>query len=199
MRRVAGLLPGGRTGPRWMPARFFRGPRDDGRMSDANGGAGTNVFLVPVDPERFERTVATPIELDGDDDRPAALSGLETVRLWGAGEGERSQQMFEQLTSGDLLLFHHGGRYVGVGRVGEAFVDEAGWASRTIWDDAPMTHLFTVTDFSPLDVGVGAVNRLFDYGPEYAPGSLMRVADDRVTSRLDAIELAVIRYDERQS
>lgn len=166
-------------------------------MADSDA-AGTNVFLVPADPENFERTVASSVDLEEYDDRPDALASMDSVRLWGAAEGDRSEQMFERLAPGDLLLFHHGGRYVGVGRVGETFVDADAWASATFWEDAPMTRLFTVVDFSPLDIESGRVNRIFEYSAGYAPGGLMRVADDRVENSLDAIELAVIRYDERQ-
>lgn len=166
-------------------------------MSDTDTGA-TDVFLVPAEPEHFERTVASAVDLAAHEDRPSALSSLETARIWGAGEGERSEQMFEGLDPGDLLLFHHGGRYVGVGRVGQTFVDEDGWVADTFWDGAPRNHLFTVTDFSAVDVDSEPVNRIFDYGADYAPGGLMRVADDRVENRLDAIELAVVRYDERE-
>lgn len=166
-------------------------------MSDTDTG-GTNVFLVPAHPEGFERTVASAVDLAAHEDRPAPLASLESARIWGAGEGERSEQMFERLEPGDLLLFHHDGSYVGVGRVGQTFVDEDGWVSGTFWDGAPRTHLFTVTDFSAVDVDSGPVNAIFDYGADYAPGGLMRVADDRVENRLDAIALAVVRYDERE-
>ena len=167
-------------------------------MTDGQSG-GDQVFLVAIDPERFERTVASPVDLTGRDDRPATLADAEEARLWGAEDGTRSVESFERLEPGDLLLFYDDGNYVGVGRVGRTFEDADGWAAAAFWDDAPIEHVFTVTDFEPLDVPRAAVNALFDYGTDYSPGGLMRVAPDRVTASPRAIEVAVRRYDERRA
>lgn len=163
-------------------------------MTDGHSG-GEQVFLVPIEPENFERTVSSPVDPAEHDDRPDALQDADEVRLWGVGDGSRSVETFERMEPGDLLLFYDGGTYVGVGRVGETFED--GWASETFWDGDSRAHVFTVTDFAPVEVPRAAVHRLFDYGPDYSPG-FTRVAPDRVTASVPAIELAVRRFDERQ-
>lgn len=170
-------------------------PREDAPMTDGPSGAGEQVFLVPCDSETFERTMAQPVDLTGVEDPPEALSGLESARLWGVDDGERTVETFERLAEGDLLLFYEGGTFVGVGRVGRTFADEDGWLSGTLWEGEPATHVLTVTGFAPVSVSRAAVNALFDYGAGYNPGGLMRVAPDRVTASLAAIERAVVTYD----
>ncbi|HKJ58482.1 MAG TPA: hypothetical protein VKA37_04575 [Halobacteriales archaeon] len=166
-------------------------------MTDGQTG-GEQVFLVPIDGSHFERTVSSPVDLADHPDRPAELPDTGEARLWGVEDGTRSVETFERIEAGDLLLFYEGGTYVGVGRAGLTFEDEAGWASETFWDGADREYVFTVTDFSPLSIPRAAVHRLFDYGADYAPG-FTRVAPDRVTASVQAIQLAVKRYDERQA
>lgn len=160
---------------------------------------GEQVFLVPIDRANFEHTVVSPVDLSEYSDRPAALPGDDRVRLWGAADGTRSVDTYERMEPGDLLLFYAGGTYVGVGRVGLTVEDESGWASETLWEGTAMNHLFSVTDFASVDIPREAVNSLFEYGPDYSPGGLMRVAPDRVTASLPAIELAVRRFDEERT
>ena len=171
-------------------------PREDRPMTDGQAG-GEQVFLVPIDPAHFERTVAAGIDPGEYDDPPDGLPESEVVRLWGAEDGTRSVETFERMEAGDLLLFYDDDTYVGVGRVGLTIEDDGGWAAETLWEGDERAHLYTVTNFTPLSIPRAAVNRLFDYGPDYAPG-FMRVAPDRVTASLPAIELAVKRFDERQ-
>lgn len=171
-------------------------PRETRSMTDGQSG-GEQVFLVPIDQANFERTVSSSVDLTEHEDRPEPLSERDEVRLWGADDGTRSVETFERMEPGDLLLFYDGGTYVGVGRVGATFEDESGWAAETFWDGAGMGHVFAVTDFAPLSIPRAAVHRLFDYGPDYSPG-FIRVAPDRVTASLPAIELALRRFDERQ-
>lgn len=166
-------------------------------MTDGESG-GEQVFLVPCEQANFERTVASTVDLGEYEDGPEALSDADDVRLWGVEDGTRSVETFERMEPGDLVLFYEGSTFVGVGRVGETFEDEAGWAAETFWDGAPIEHVFTVTEFSPLSIPKAAVNRLFDYGPGYSPG-FMRVAPDRVTASLPAIELAVKRFEETRA
>lgn len=165
-------------------------------MSDGHSD-GDQVFLVPIDQANFERTVATPIDLADHPDRPDSLTQDGTVRLWWAEDGARSIETYERMEPGDLLLFYEDGTYVGVGRVGQTFRDESGWAGETFWQDAHADRLFTVTDFASLALPRAAVHRLFDYGPDYSPG-FIRVSPDRVTASLSAIEIAVKRYDEQR-
>lgn len=158
---------------------------------------GSNVFLAKVDPDDFEVTVRSTVDLDEHPDRPAALSDAATARFWRVETGSSSQDHYEKMESGDLVLFYADGEYVGVGRVGTPFEDDEEWASSTHWDGGEYTHLYTVIDFTPVEVEKAAVNRIFGYSDGYTPQSLLRVADDRVTRRPEAIELALERYSEK--
>lgn len=167
-------------------------------MSDgANGGE--QVFLVSIDPTSFERTVASPVDLTAHDDGPDDLDGVESARLYAVPEGTRNEETVERMLSGDLLVFYADGTYVGVGRVGTTFEADADWVAEVVDDDEASPHVVSVDDFAPLDIERAAVNRLFDYGPTYTPQGLMRVAPERVTANVPAIELAVKRFDERQT
>lgn len=167
-------------------------------MSDGGSGDGGQVFLVSIDPADFERTVASPVDLTDVDGRPDALSAHDTTRLGIAPPGDRAAETFDRMGSGDLLLFYSEGGYVGVGRVGEP-IDDGGWAADAFWTAEGSPLVYTVEGFVPLDIARAAVNRLFDYGGSYTPSGLMRVAPDRVTASVPAIELAVKRFDDLQS
>jgi putative restriction endonuclease len=156
-----------------------------------------NVFLVPIEPENFDRTVRSPVDLTTYADRPDAIADAEEARLWAIGDDTGSGSTFEQMEPDDLLLFYDDGEYVGTGRVGQTFLDEDRWASSTLWTAFPATQVYTVASFTPITVSKRAVNRIFDYSPTYTPG-LMRVADGRVTESLSTIETALDAYTKRQ-
>lgn len=168
-------------------------------MSDGASDGGEQVFLVSIDPTSFERAVASPVDLTAHDDGPDALDGLESARLYAVPEGTRNEETVERMLPGDLLLFYAEGTFVGVGRVDSTLEADAGWVGEVFEDDEASNHLVSVADFAPLAIDRAAVNRLFDYGPTYTPQGLMRVAPERVTASVPAIELAVRRFDERQS
>lgn len=157
----------------------------------------SNVFLAKVDPGDFDTTVRAAVDLESHPDRPAALSDETTARLWGVESGSSSQDHYERMESGDLVLFYADGEYVGVGRVGTRFEDDEEWAASTFWDEEGYTHLYTVEDFTSISVEKAAVNRIFDYSAGYTPQSLLRVADSRVSKSPEAIELALERYSEK--
>ncbi|TKX60165.1 hypothetical protein EXE44_01315 [Halorubrum sp. SS7] len=157
-----------------------------------------NVFLVPIDPENFDRTVRTPVDLTDYPDRPEPLADLDEARLWAVDDDSGNGSTFEKMESGDLLLFYADDEYVATGRVGEAFADEDRWASGTFWTAFPTTRVYTVTDFSAVSAPKRAVNRIFDYSSSYTPG-FMRVADSRVTAELSSIESALEHYTKRNA
>lgn len=154
-----------------------------------------DVFLAPCDPENFDRTVGSPVDLSEFPDHPDPLSEMDEVRFWGARAGSGNRNHFEKMASGDLVLFYHDGRYVGVGWVGTTFEDDDEWASSTFWRDAPSHLIYTIEDFTPVSVSRAAVNSVFDYSDGYYPQGLMRVADKRVDNRAEAIKLAVEKRD----
>ncbi|QLG61910.1 hypothetical protein [Halorarum salinum] len=159
----------------------------------------TNVFLAPCDPGNFDRTVRSPVDLSEYPEHPSEVSGMDTVRFWGVRNGSDNETYFEKMESGDLVLFYQDGAYVGTGRIGTTFEDEAGWASSTFWNDAPSTRIYTLKEFEQVSVPKSAVNVIFDYVADFNPQGLMRVADNRVTKSLASIKLAVERFSERTS
>lgn len=157
-----------------------------------------NVFVVPIDPENFDNTVRSPVDLTEYADRPQPLSDVDETRLWAVPDDSGNGSTFERMSEGDLLLFYHDGEYVGTGRVGTTFEDDDRWVSGTFWTALPATRIYTVESFRPISVPKRGVNRIFDYSDAYTPG-FMRVADGRVTTQLDSIESALVRYTERNS
>ncbi|MFD1571448.1 hypothetical protein [Halorubrum laminariae] len=157
-----------------------------------------NVFLVPIDPENFDRTVRSAVDLAEYDDRPDALADADEARLWAVDDDSGNGSTFDRMESGDLLLFYHDDEYVATGRVGTSFEDDDRWVSGTFWTAFPTTRVYTVTDFSAVSAPKRAVNALFDYSKSYTPG-FMRVADSRVTADLSSIESAIDHYTKRNA
>lgn len=156
-----------------------------------------NVFLAPCDPGNFNRTILSEVKLDEYSDYPEPLANGETVRFWGVREGKQNRNYFEKMNSGDLVLFYQDGTYVGTGWVGVTFEDEDGWVNTTFWNNAPSTLIYTIEDFTEASVPKTAVNRIFDYSPDYYPQGLTRVADKRVSKRPKAIKLALKKYTKK--
>ncbi|ACM57232.1 hypothetical protein [Halorubrum lacusprofundi] len=157
-----------------------------------------NVFLVPIDPENFDRTVQSAVDLTEYDDRPDPLADLDEVRLWAVDDDSGNGSTFERMEEGDLLLFYHDGEYLATGRVGTAFEDEDRWVSSTFWTAFPTTRVYTITDFTAASAPKRAVNTIFDYSASYTPG-FMRVADSRVNAELSSIESAIEHYTKRNA
>ena len=157
-----------------------------------------NVFLVPIDPENFDRTVRSPVDLTDYPDRPDPLADLDETRLWAVDDDSGNGSTFEKMESGDLLLFYADDEYVATGRVGETFADDDRWASGTFWTAFPTTRVYTVTEFNAVSAPKRAVNRIFDYSSSYTPG-FMRVADSRVTTDLSSIASALEHYTKRNA
>ncbi len=157
-----------------------------------------NVFLIPVDPDNFDRTVRSPVDLTDYPDRPEPLADADEARLWAVSDDSGNGSTFDRMTEGDLLLFYRADEYVATGRVGSTFEDDDRWVSGTFWTALPATRIYTVESFTPISVPKRGVNRIFDYSASYTPG-FMRVADSRVTRQLDSIEAALEKYTERRA
>lgn len=170
----------------------------DASAAGNRGYVGSNVFLAGVEPDQFAATLAEPVDLDGLDDRPEPLDDLDEARIGAVAPGDRSEQMFDRMTPGDLVLCYADGRYVGTGRIAGT-VEDADWLSDALWDGAEVAGGYVLEDFVELDLPARVVNTLFDYSPDYAPGDLMRVADGRVGSSLAAIRIAVERFSEQRA
>jgi len=157
-----------------------------------------NVFLIPVKPENFDRTVRSPVDLSDYADRPAPLDDAAEARLWAVADDSGNGSTFERMSEDDLLLFYYDDEYVATGRVGTTFEDDDRWVSGTFWTAFPATRIYTIESFTPISVPKRGVNRIFDYSASYTPG-FMRVADSRVTRQLESIEAALEKYTERRA
>ncbi len=157
-----------------------------------------NVFLVPIDPENFDRTVRSTVDLTEYDGRPDALADVDEARLWAVADDSGNGSTFERMEPDDLVLFYHEDEYVATARIGQTFVDEDRWVSGTFWTAFPTTRVYTIESFTPISVPKRGVNTIFDYSSSYTPG-FMRVADSRVTRDLSTIESALDAYTKRNS
>lgn len=155
------------------------------------------IFLARSDPENFDRTVLSEIELRDYPDYPDVFSEMETVRFFGA-PGSRTDA-FEKMNTGDLVLFYQNGEYVGAGWIGTTVEDDQQWASTTFWSDTSSTLIYTVQGVTPVSVPITAVNQIFGYADGYTPPNLMRVAGDRIDNRPEAIKRALEKYTDRHS
>lgn len=162
------------------------------------GYVGSNVFLAGVDPDQFAATLASPVDLSAHDDRPDALADYDEARIGAIAPGDRSEDTFERMAAGDLVLCYADGRYVGAGRIA-ATVDDGDWAGEALWDGAEVAGGYVLEDFVEFDLPARAVNSIFDYSADYSPGDLMRVADGRVGSSLAAIRVAVERFSNERA
>lgn len=169
----------------------------DASATANRGYVGSNVFLAGVDPDQFGATLAAPVDLAAHDDRPDALAEYDEARIGAIAPGDRSEQMFERMEAGDLVLCYADGSYVGAGRIA-ATVDDGDWAGDALWDGAEVAGGYVLEDFVELDLPARVVNTLFDYSADYSPGDLIRVADGRVGSSLAAIRVAVERFSEQR-
>ena len=155
----------------------------------------SNIFLARSAPEDFDRTVHSEIDLSDYPNHPEALSGMDTVRFFGAPESR--SDVFEKMNAEDLVLFHQDSEYVGTGWIGTTVEDDQQWASTTFWSDTCSALIYTVEEFTPVSVPTTAVNLIFGYAEGYTPPELMRVAENRVDNRPRAIKRALERYTEK--
>ena len=157
----------------------------------------SNIFLALSSPADFDATVSSAVAVDEYPDIPEAIAEMQTVRLFAAPESQ--SDTFEKMTTGDLVLFHQDGQYVGTGWIKTIFEDDQQWASSTFWKDTESSLIYTIEDFTSVAVPTTAVNRIFEYTDGYTPPNLMRVASNRVDNSLKAIEHALEQYTDKHS
>lgn len=159
----------------------------------------SSVFLATCDATNFDRTVVSSVDLEDHSNVPDELSDAASVRIWGVPAESRNVDFFEKLETGDLVLFHENGTFVGSGRIGSAFADDSELADE-LWEDSRFELLFTVEDFNSVSVPKSAVNRIFGYSDGYTPPQgLIRVSDRKVDNRPEVIEQALIQYTEQNT
>lgn len=154
----------------------------------------TQLWLVPVDERSFQRTIAEPIDLGDQDEKPEDFP--DRARVWGVrtdpeqGEWERNRRNLERMETGDPLLIYRNStsRYQAKARVGTFWYDTTYIRDR-YWDGGPAVNVFAIGDYEEIDVEREEVNGILGYKEQFWPQGLWRVSDDRPTDQI------VRRYD----
>jgi hypothetical protein len=130
----------------------------------------------------FERTVAEPIHIA--EDAPSVLSDFEEVRLWGTTESEstKKRSAFEQMNSGNLILFSHEGEFFAAGRVGRTLrsSDVGEW----VWSNEESSWVYTVTDYEEVTIEEGELYELLEYSDNFYLQGFTRVSDSAIDALL---------------
>lgn len=148
-----------------------------------------NPWLVPVDEQSFQRTLAEPVDLSDWPGRPNSFP--ERARIWGVrtdpeqGSWERNRRNLELMEEGDPLLIYRNkkSRYTASGRVGSMTNTE--YVRDEYWNGGPALDVYVVEEYDDsIDVEPETVNRLLDYKKSFWPQGFWRVSDDRPTDRV---------------
>jgi hypothetical protein len=148
-----------------------------------------NLWLVPVDEESFQRTLAQPIDLSDWESRPEGFP--EAARIWGVrtdpaqGSWERNRRNLERMERGDPLLIYRNSvsRYTATGRIGPMAHTE--YVRDKYWSGGPALDIYAVEDYDDsIDIEPAAVNELLGYEESFWPQGFWRVADDRPVGRV---------------
>lgn len=141
----------------------------------------TRLYVVPVGEEwidHFEDTVSSPVSVPEGVPEDVARTG--EARIWGTTEGQRKRTFFEEMESGDPLLFYNDGEFFASGRVGTAF--ESPDVGERLWGNRASRFVFTVESYQSISVGPERVATLFGYKEGWTPQGFLRVSEDAVNS-----------------
>ncbi|WP_154018455.1 hypothetical protein [Halolamina rubra] len=143
----------------------------------------TRLYIVPIGKnwiDNFQNTVQSKVPVP--DVAPDDLQREEEVRIWGTTEGRRKRRFFEEMESGDRLLFYNEGKFFAAGRVGTAFEDED--VGKTLWNNSESRFIYTVSDYQEISVPREEVALLLGYKENWYPQRFLRVSPDAVNSLL---------------
>ena len=143
----------------------------------------TRLFVVPVGEDwiaDFDGTVRSPTAIP--EDAPEDLQRKDEARIWGTTVGRQKRGFFEEMETGDPLLFYNDGEFFASGRVGTPFESES--AGEALWGNSESRFIFTVTDYEEISVDRERVARLLDYEEAWVPYRFMSVSSDAVNSLL---------------
>jgi len=142
----------------------------------------TRLYVVPVGEwiDRFTETVAEPVSVP--ENAPEDLQKQSEVRIWGTDDGDQKRTYFNEMETGDPLLFYHDGSFFAAGRVGVAFNSQD--VAETLWDNAESQFIYTVTDYQEISVDRAQIATLLGYEENWVPYRFLRVSDDAVSSLL---------------
>lgn len=147
-----------------------------------------NLWLVPVDEESFQRTLAEPVDLSEWEDRPEQFP--VRARVWGVrtdseqGSWERNRRNLDKMESGDSLLIYRNSesQYTATGRVGP--MAHTQYVRDEFWGGGPALDVFAVHEYEPVEIERKVVNNLLGYEESFWPQGLWRVSDDRPAERV---------------
>lgn len=148
-----------------------------------------NLWLVPVDEDSFQQTLAEPADLSGWTDRPDTFP--KYAHVWGVrtdpeqGSWTRNRRNVERMQTGDPLLVYRNSksRYTATGRVGAMARTE--YVRDEFWGGGPALDVFTVEDYNnSVDIDRETVNEILGYKDSFWPQGFWRVSDDRPVNRL---------------
>jgi hypothetical protein len=143
----------------------------------------TRLYIVPVGDDwidNFRETVgsSTPVP----DAAPADIQKKEEARIWGTTEGRQKRTFFEEMETGDPLLFYNTGEFFAAGRVGTAFENPK--VGEALWNNSDSRFIYTVTDYQEITVQREKLALLLGYEEEWVPYRFLRVSPDAVSSLL---------------
>jgi hypothetical protein len=148
-----------------------------------------NLWLVPVNEQSYQRTLAEPADLSNWDNRPDSFP--EEARVWGVrtdpdqGSWERNRRNLTRMERGDPLLFYRNetSRYAASGRVGPMTHTE--YVRNEFWGGGPALDVYVVEEYDgSVDADRETVNRLLGYEESFWPQGFWRVADNRPTDQV---------------
>jgi len=148
----------------------------------------TQLWLVPVDEQSYQRTLADPIDLGDRREKPDAFP--DRSRVWGVpsdperGRRERDQRNLQRMEPGDPLLIYRNstGRYHAGGRVGPFW--HTTYVRDEYWDGGPAVDVFAVREYEEIDADPETINTTLGYKGSFWPQGLWHVSDDRPTDRI---------------
>ncbi|AZH25669.1 hypothetical protein [Haloplanus aerogenes] len=147
----------------------------------------TQLWLVPVDERSFQQTLAEPINLSNQTQKPDEFP--DRARVWGVrtdpeqGIWERNRRNLERMETGDPLLIYRNStsRYQAKGQVGPFWHTE--YVRDEFWNGGPAIDVFAVEEYEEIDVDREDVNNVLGYESNFWPQGLWRVSDNRPTER----------------
>lgn len=148
----------------------------------------TQLWLIPVDERSFQQTLADPIEISEQDQKPDNFP--DRARVWGVrtdleqGSWERNRRNLDRMEVGDPLLIYRNSmsKYHAKGRIGPFW--HTTYIRDEFWNGGPAIDIFSVEEYEEIDVEPEQVDELLGYKDTFWPQGLWRVSDDRPTDRV---------------
>jgi hypothetical protein len=143
----------------------------------------TQLYVVPVGKDwidRFNETVISSIPVP--EGAPEDLLREDEIRMWGAPEGPQNRRFFEQMESGDPILFYNQGEFFAAGRMGTAF--ESPQVGEDVWGNRDSRFIYTVDDIQDISVPLEKIADLLGYDDDWIPRRFVRASENALSSLL---------------